>query len=154
MTRALLLSLILTFAVPASAQAMIQIDRGIAGARVHNTKAQVRAALGKPASAMNGTNEFGVYTQYRYAGGITVTFQGGTRVTSVSTSGLGDRTSRGVGVRSKESTVRAKVPGVTCMTVAGSRECHTGEALAGQRTTSFLFDGGRVTRVTVGIVID
>src|SRR4051812_49908312 len=35
--------------LPATAGAMIQIDKGIAGARLGNTKAQVRAALGAPA---------------------------------------------------------------------------------------------------------
>jgi hypothetical protein len=148
------LTLAVALLLPASAEAIIQVDRGIAGARVNNTKAQVRAALGTPAKVVNGTNEFGTYTQYRYRGGITVTFQGGTRVSAVATTGLGDRTARGVGVRSRESTVVAKVPNVTCQTIAGTRECHTGEALPGQRTTSFLLAAGRVTRVTVGIVID
>jgi hypothetical protein len=151
---AIFLTVAIALILPASAQALIQIDRGIAGARINNTKAQVRAALGTPAKVVNGTNEFGTFSQYRYRGSITVTFQGGNRVTAVATTGLGDRTARGVGVRSKESTVVAKVPGVTCQTVLGTRECHTGDAMAGQRTTSFLFAAGRVTRVTVGIVID
>jgi hypothetical protein len=133
---------------------MIQVDRGIAGVRINNTKTQVRAALGTPNKVTNGTNEFGNYTVYRYRGGIVVTFQGGSRVSAVTTSGLGDRTSRGVGVRSSQNAVRTKVPGITCETIAGGRTCHTGAFMAGQRVTDFQIVGGKVKRVTVGIVID
>jgi hypothetical protein len=133
---------------------MIQIDRGIAGVRLGNSRAQVRAALGTPNRVITGTNDFGPFTEYRYRGGIRVDFQGGTAVSSVSTTGLGDRTTRGVGVRSTERTVRRKVPGVTCETTAGSRSCHTGDFLIGQRITDFAIRNKRVTRVTVGRVLD
>lgn len=141
-------------ALPPAAGALIQIDRGIAGVRLDNTRAEVRAALGKPASRRSGDNEFGTFTRWRFRGGITVLFQGGARVTSVSTTGLGDRTSRGVGVRSRGRAVRRRVPGVTCETFAGVRSCHTGDFLAGERITDFLLRDGRVRRVTVGYVID
>ena len=140
--------------IPASADAMIQIDRGIAGARIGNTRSEVRAALGTPNRVRTGTNDFGSFTEYRYRGGIRVLFQGGTSVSSVSTTGLGDRTARGVGVRSTERAVRRKVPGVTCQTTGGFRSCHTGDFLPGKRVTDFAIRNGRVTRVTVGIVID
>jgi hypothetical protein len=140
--------------IPASADAMIQIDRGIAGARIGNTRAEVRAALGTPKRVRTGTNDFGPFTEYRYRGGIRVLFQGGTSVSSVSTTGLGDRTARGIGVRSTERAVRRKVPGVTCQTTGGFRSCHTGDFLPGKRVTDFAIRNGRVTRVTVGIVID
>jgi hypothetical protein len=133
---------------------MIQIDRGIAGARIGNTRGEVRAALGTPTRVRTGTNDFGPFTEYRYRGGIRVLFQGGTSVSSVSTTGLGDRTARGVGVRSTERAVRRKVPGVTCQTTGGFRSCHTGDFLPGKRVTDFAIRNGRVTRVTVGIVID
>src|SRR5215218_2439297 len=94
---------------PASADAMIQVDRGIAGARLGNSRAEVRAALGTPSKVTSGTNDFGPWVNYRYAGGLRVTFQGRTQVTSVSTSGRGDRTSRGVGVGSSEAAVKARV---------------------------------------------
>jgi hypothetical protein len=145
--------LIAAAAAPA-ADAMVQIDRGIAGARIGNTRAAVRAALGQPASTRSGNNEFGSFVEFRFSGGIRVFFQGGNKVSSVSTTGLGDRTGRGVGVRSSEQTVMNKVPGVTCETVAGTRSCHTGTFSAGRRVTDFLIRNGRVTRVTVGIVID
>ena len=71
--------------LPATADAMIQVDRGIGGARIGNSRGQVRAALGTPASVHNGSNDFGPFTEYRFAGGLRVVFQGGTSVTSVVT---------------------------------------------------------------------
>jgi hypothetical protein len=144
-------------AAPAGASAMIQVDRGIAGARLNNTEAQVRAALGAPRSIQTGTNDFGGFRQFRYRGGIRVLFSGALsgRVSLVSTTGLGDRTSRGVGVGSRERAVRRKVPGVRCETLSGDRMCHTNEFQGGQRVTVFFIrPNGRVRRVDVGIVID
>ena len=83
-----------------------------------------------------------------------VLFQGETSVTSVDTTGLGDRTSKGVGVGSSEAAVTAKVPGVKCESVGMMRSCHTGDFVAGKRVTDFRIDGGKVTSVTVGLVID
>jgi len=110
--------------LPAAA-ALIQVDRGIAGVRLDNTRAAVRAALGRSASRRSGGNEFGRFVEWRFRGGIRVLFQGGRRVTSVATTGLGDRTS-----------------------------CHTGELEAGSRVTDFWLASGRLVRVTVGFVID
>jgi hypothetical protein len=149
-----ILALLVPLALAPGASALVQVDKGIAGARLGNTKAQVRAALGRPASVHNGTNDFGPFTTYRYRGGITVGFQGRTEVTSVSTTGRGDRTARGVGVGSRESTVRRRVRGVRCETVAGTRSCHTHRFRIGEVITDFLIKHGRVTRVTVGRVID
>jgi len=141
-------------ALPQAAAALIQVDRGIAGARIDNTRAQVRAALGPPDGSRSGDNDFGPFVEYRYAGGLRVLFQGGRRVTSVSTTGRGDRTARGVGVGSTERAVRARVDGVRCETIGGTRSCHTGDFAAGERITDFLLRRGRVTRVTVGRVLD
>jgi hypothetical protein len=141
------------FFVPA-AQAMIQVDRGIAGARLGNTRAEVRAALGTPAKTTSGTNDFGPWIQYSFSGGVRVFFQGKTSVTSVATSGLGDRTAKGVGVGSSEAAVKAKVPGVKCENLGMIRSCHTGAFLAGKRVTDFRMDGGKVSSVSVGFVID
>jgi hypothetical protein len=143
-----------TLLAPASAGAIIQLDRGIAGARLDNTKAQVRAALGQPKRVQNGSNVLGPFTVFHYAGGIRVNFLSGNRVTAVTTSGLGDRTSRGVGVRSTENAVEQRVPGVSCQTFSGTRICQRGEGLPGDRITAFFLRNGRVTRVTVAFVID
>ena len=139
---------------PPAAPALIQVDQGIAGARLGNTRDDVRTALGRPAAIRRGTNEFGPWLQYRYAGGIRVFFQGRREVTAVTTTGRGDRTARGVGVGSTEARVAARVPGVTCETIAGSRSCHTGDFEPGATITDFAIRGGRVSRVTVAIVID
>ncbi len=141
--------------IPAStAHALIQVNRGIAGARIGNSRAEVRAALGKPSKVATGTNDFGPWVRYRYAGGIRVIFQGRTRVTSVTLTGRGDRTSRGVGVGSSEATVKDRVSGITCETFGTFRSCHTGSGQAGQRITDFQMSEGRVFAVVVGIVID
>lgn len=143
-----------TLLAPASSSAIIQLDRGIAGARLGNTKAEVKTALGQPSRVRNGTNEFGQFTVFVYAGRIRVTFQSGNTVTAVSTKGLGDRTARGVGVRSTQAAVEQRVPGVDCDTFMGTTICQRGEGLPGQRVTVFFIRGGRVVRVTVGFVID
>jgi hypothetical protein len=148
------LILAVSLLAPASAGALIQLDRGIAGARLGNTKAEVRTALGQPKRVRNGSNVFGPFTVFVYGGGIRVTFQSGNGVTGVSTTGLGDRMSRGVGVRSTEAAVRQRVPGVSCDTFGGTRICQRGEGLAGQRVTSFFLRNGRVVRVIVAFVID
>jgi hypothetical protein len=123
--------------------------------RIGNTEAQVRAALGTPRSVQTGSNDFGGFKQLRYRGGIRVLFSGGDAVTLVSTTGLGDRTSRGVGVGSRERAVRRRVPGVRCRNVAGDRMCHTNEFEGGRRVTVFFIrPNRRVSRVDVGIVID
>jgi hypothetical protein len=139
-----------------AADAMIQVDRGIGGARLGNTKAEVRAALGKPSKDTTGTNEFGTYREYRYRGGLRVLFQGDRRVTGVDTTGLGDRTSRGVGVGSTENAVKTKVGGVTCEGLGGGqRLCRTGDGVTvGGRNTDFFIRDGRVDRVVVAFLID
>jgi hypothetical protein len=141
------------FLAPA-AEAMIQVDRGIAGARLGNSRAEVRAALGTPSKTASGTNPFGPWIRYTFGGGIRVFFQGKTSVTSVDTTGLGDRTSKGVGVGSSEATVKAKVSGIKCENLGSVRSCHTNDALPGKRITDFRIAGGKVTSVSVGLVID
>jgi hypothetical protein len=140
---------------PGNAAAIIQIDQGIAGVRLGNTKKQVRAALGTPKRIRHGSSELGPFTQFDYAGRIRVFFSGGNRVTLVATRGLGDRTARGVGVRSRLNAVRNRVPGVTCEPPSlGLRVCHTNDFEPGQVVTSFILKNGRVIRADVGVVID
>jgi hypothetical protein len=143
--------LAVSLVAPAAATALIQIDRGIAGARLGNTKAEVRTALGQPRRVVTGSNIFGPFTRFRYAGGIRVTFQSGNRVTAVSTTGLGDRTARAVGVGSTRRAVRRRVPGVRCEAVG---ICQTGTGEPGDRITAFFLRDGRVFQVSVGIVVD
>jgi hypothetical protein len=147
-------ALLAPLGAPAAAEALIQVDRGIAGARLGNSRAEVRAALGTPASTRSGTNDFGRFLQWRFKGGITVIFQGRREVSTVSTSGRGDRTRRGVGVGSTEAEVKARVRGVRCETIAGFRSCHTGRFTAGEILTDFLIRDGKVIRVSIGRVFD
>ena len=135
------------------ALALIQLDKGISGVRIGNTKAQVRASLGTPQKSRAGQNDFGRFVQYSYAGGITVTFQGEDRVSSVVTTGLGDRTSSGIGVDSPEDAVK-NISGIKCETIGSSRSCHTGRLVSGRKVTDFRIAGGKVTSVFVGQVLD
>jgi len=137
-----------------SAQALIQVDAGIAGARLGATRDQVRAALGKPIKIRTLKNDFGPYVEYRFAGRILVTFQGKKNVTAVTTTGKSDLTTGGIGVGSTENQVQAKIKGIKCEGVGTARSCHTGEFKAGKTVTDFRIANGNVTSVTVGIVID
>src|SRR3954462_12821664 len=128
------------FLIAAPAGAMVQVARGIAGARIGAARSAVRAALGTPTSTKSGTNDFGPYVRYRFAGGLTVLFQGKQKVTSVQTTGLGDRTTQGVGVGSTQAEADA-LPGVRCE----SGSCHTGDFLPGKKVTDFTIAGGKVT---------
>jgi hypothetical protein len=156
MRRLLALTLVLAgslILVP-SAGAIIQVQRAISGVALNMTQAQVRAGLGTPSRTVHGRNDFSQFTELRYPGGITVSFQGNARVTAVSETGPGDRTSNGVGVGSTEAEVRSRVPGVRCATQFGIRTCQVGQSLAGRRVTAFLMRTGHVVRVTIGFVID
>jgi hypothetical protein len=137
-----------------SAEALVQVDKGISGVRLDNSKSEVRAALGKPRRVIKGETIFGPFTEYRYRGGIRVNFQGNRGVTAVETTGLGDRTRTGVGVGSSEQDVRDGVARIRCATFEGTRICQTKRGAPGQRLTFFFFADGQVVRVSVAIVID
>ena len=145
----LLIAIASSLLLAAPAGAVIQLDRAISG----NSKAEVRTALGNPSSVSHFDGEFGPTTVFRYRGGLRVNFLSG-RVTLASTTGLGDRTNRGVGVGSSERRVRNRVPGVTCETFEGTRICSRGAEQPGERGTFFFLEGGRVVRVDVAVLID
>ena len=149
----LLIAIASSLLLAPSAGAVIQLDRGIAGARIGNTKAEVRTALGQPRRVIRRDTDFGPTTTFRYRGGLSVGFLGG-GVTLVRTTGLGDRTNRGVGVGSTEQRVRDRVPGVACETFESTRICSRGAEQPGERGTFFFIEDGRVTRVDVALVID
>jgi hypothetical protein len=149
----LFLTLVSALLFAPSAEAVIQLDRAISGARLGNSKAEVRTALGNPRRVINRAGEFGPTTEFRYRGGLRVIFLSG-RVTLAGTTGLGDRTRRGVGVGSSEQAVRDKVPGVTCETFEGTRICSRGAEQPGERGTFFFLRQNKVTRIDVAILID
>jgi hypothetical protein len=151
---AVLSALAVMLAVAPGASATIRPQVGMAGVQLHMTREQVRARLGPPRTVHHLRNDFGLVTQYLYPHAVRVTFQSGSRVTAIDTTGRHERTARGVGVGSSERTVRSKVAHVRCETIAGVRSCHVGAFRAGRRVTDFLIRRGRVVRVTVGFVID
>jgi hypothetical protein len=140
-------------AVPSPAGATIVPQRGIAGIKLQMTKAQVRAKLGRPLMMVNGRNDFGRYTTFHYPR-VTVSFQGGVKVSSMRTTSRAERTAAGVGVGSTEAMVKAHARHVVCKTESGSRQCVVGKFLPGRTVTAFALKHGRVTSVVVGIVID
>jgi hypothetical protein len=76
-------------------------------------------------------------------------------VVAVSTTDPRQRTRSGVGVGSRQRAVKSRIKGITCETVAGSRLCSKGSPEPGHRVTLFnISSTHRVTRVTVGFVID
>lgn len=137
----------------APAGARIVVHKGIAGAELRMTKAQVRTRLGKPTSIRSGTNDFGRWTQFVY-GRVTVTFQSGPRVTALRTTSRLERTLRGVSVGSTEAQVRARVAGVRCRSEGGFRHCFVGRFLPGRLVTDFHLRKGRVSAVVIGYVLD
>jgi len=149
----LLITFVSSLLFAPAAEAVIQLDRAISGARLGNSKAEVRTALGQPRRVIHRAGLFGPTTEFRYRGGLRVIFLSG-RVTLAGTTGLGDRTRRGVGVGSTEQAVRNKVPGVTCETFEGTRICSRGAEQPGERGSFFFIRQGEVTRVDVALVID
>ena len=128
-------------------------QKSIAGAALHMTRMQVRAALRPPRAVRSGRNEFGRFTTFLYPR-VTVTFQGGRRVTGLRTRSALERTPSGVGVGSTEARVKARVPGVDCKTELGARQCVVGVFAPGRVVTAFGIARGHVRSVVVGIVID
>ena len=136
-----------------SAAASIVLGRSIAGVTLGMSQAQVRGKLGKPVKVVHAKNEFGSYTEFRYAGYV-VDFQQNATVTGIITTIARDRTPAGIGVGSLWSQVRSKVPHVSCQGNATLGDCHVGQLLPGRRVTDFFFKNGKVNRVVVGIVLD
>jgi hypothetical protein len=71
-------------------------------------------------------------------------------VFSVTTTDRRQKTAGGVGVGSSRASVTRKVSGARCT----ARACVVGQELAGRRVTRFSLSKGRVTRVTLGFVVD
>ncbi|MFN8124218.1 MAG: hypothetical protein U0237_17550 [Thermoleophilia bacterium] len=148
---ALAVGALLVAAAPAAAD--IAPQHGIGGVRIGDTQAKVLKTRGTPVAIVNGSNDFGPYRELRYRG-LTVTLQGRTRVTSVSTRSRAERTRSGAGVGSTETALNLAVRGLTCETFGDVRSCTLGVQEAGRRVTVFFLSKGRVNRVVVGNVLD
>ena len=138
---------------PAASGAIVP-QRAMAGISLGMTRAQVTRVAGKPLRVAQLHNEFGALTRLSYPGAVVVDFQGNSTVTAVSTTGTRERTAHGVGVGSTRAQVLRHVPGARCETTAGFAHCYVGSFGPGTRVTDFVLARGRVTRVTVGFVID
>jgi hypothetical protein len=137
-------------AAAAGAEGAIQLQHGIGGVRLGQTEAKVRAVRGAPVRVVTGSNEFGAYRRLLYRG-LTVTLQGGRRVTAVSTRSPAERTNRGAGVGSTRAALLAAHPSVTC---PDALHCVVGREVPGRTVTAFLLRRGAVRQVVVGYVID
>ena len=128
-----------------AAQAMIQVDAGIAGARIGNTREQVaRRRWASPPRSESATNDFGPFVEFRFAGGIRVTFQGKTNVTAVQTTRQGRHDDQRDRRRLEREPVKSRIKGVTCEGVGSARSCHTGSFTPGKIVTDFRIASGKV----------
>src|SRR3954464_11912805 len=100
MTKTPAATALIALALPASASARIVPQRGIAGANLDMTQAQIRAKLGEPDKAQHPTSPiFGKYTTWFYAGTSVDMFNTQDRkVFNLSTTSKSEKTSSGVGV--------------------------------------------------------
>jgi hypothetical protein len=152
-TRTLAATTLIVLALPASALARIVPQRGIAGANLDMTQAQIRAALGEPDKVGHPKSPiFGTYTTWYYGATTVDMFRTQDRkVFNVSTTAKSEKTSSGVGVGSTASAVKSGVKGARC----DQKHCWVGRFEGGRKVTDFQLSArGRVTRVTVGYVLD
>lgn len=146
-------SIVLALALPASASARIVPQRGIAGANLDMTEEQVFDKLGKPDKVIHPRSPiFGRYTTWFYGRTTVDMFRtGDKKVFNVSTTSRAQRTTTGVGVGSTSADVKKGVRRVHC----DLQHCYVGRFEGGEKVTDFaLSKTGRVTRVTIGYVLD
>jgi hypothetical protein len=152
-TKALTAALLIAVALPASASARIVPQHGIAGANLDMTQTQIRAKLGKPDKVQYPTSPiFGKYTTWFYGATSVDMFNTQDRkVFNLSTTSKSEKTATGVGVGSTVAAVKKGVSRVQCNT----QHCWVGRFEGGRKVTDFaLSQKGRVTRVTIGYVLD
>ena len=76
-------------------------------------------------------------------------------VVNLTTTSRNERTSGGIGVGSSEKQLTTKLVGERCVTELGYRHCYLGKWLPRFVVTDFsISKSGRVTQVTLGLVID
>ena len=144
---------LIALAVPASASAKIVPQRGIAGANLDMSRAQLTESAGDPDGKKSRTSPiFGKYETWLYGKTSVDLFRKSGKVFNVSTTSRAQKTATGVGVGSTATAVKKGVKGVKC----DKNHCFVGHFDPGRKVTDFNLSTktGRVTRVTIGYVID
>lgn len=144
---------LIALSLPAAASASIVPQRGIAGANLDMTEQQVFDKLGKPDRVLHPKSPiFGSYTTWFYGATTIDMFRtGDKKVFNLSTTSRAQKTTTGVGVGSTSAAVKQGVRRVHC----DLQHCYVGRFEGGEKVTDFaLSKNGRVTRVTIGYVLD
>ena len=146
--------------VASLAAGRIAPQQGIMGIHLGMTGSEVVQKKGKPDAEHVIPSEILGHQRILRYGKTRVGLNGPKRsntVAAVSTTDPGQRTRSGVGVGSRQRAVKNRIKGITCETSAGARLCSKGSPEPGHRVTTFFISSStphRVTRVTVGFVID
>jgi hypothetical protein len=149
-------ALALAVAAAGTADAVIVPQKSIRGVSIGNTVRAVHAKLGKPDAVAYQKNEILSKIRSERYGRTIVRYDGtdlSSRVILVTTTSPKERVN-GVGIGSTPAQVAAKVPKVKCEFDAGVGYCHVGEATPGARVTDFNFTNGRVSAISVGLIVD
>lgn len=133
-------------------------QQSLRGLKIGMLANQVRAVAGNPSSNKITNHPIMGKTRVMKFGRVQVTFRGtgkAATVVNLSTTSRDERTSGDVGVGSSERTLAAKLKGERCVTELGYRHCYLGNWKPGSVVTDFsISKSGRVTRITLGLVID
>lgn len=152
------LPLLIALVIVPAAGADIVPQKSISGVRYGASEAAVLKILGKPAKKETTLNDFGKLHVWTFKEGAMVSFRPDRknkfRAVQITTKDPTEKTASGVGVGSTEAEVKKGVSKVKCETVVGSRTCHVGTFRAGHVTTDFQIDKGKVSLVTLGLVVD
>ena len=144
-------------AAPARVQSLVP-QQSLRGLKIGMIASQVRSVAGKPTSNTIVSNPLLGKTRRMRFGKVEVTFRGTSAaapVVNLTTTSRNERTTGGNGVGSSEKQLAAKLVGERCVTELGYRHCYLGKWNPGFVVTDFsISKSGRVTQVTLGLVID